>query len=156
MPKGQKTLFDDQRDETLQRQAPLAARMRPRSLEEFVGQEQIVGEGRLLRRAIANDTLFSIILWGPPGSGKTTLARIVAETDLLEREGKVQLDVVDDGPGVPPPLRGQLFEPFFTTFSGGAGLGLYIAREICGANGATLEFVETPTGAQFTLLCQAA
>src|SRR6266545_3658472 len=46
MPKAQKTLFDEQRDETLQRQAPLAARMRPRSLEEFVGQEQIVGEGR--------------------------------------------------------------------------------------------------------------
>jgi two-component system sensor histidine kinase PilS (NtrC family) len=75
--------------------------------------------------------------------------------DLLEGDNKVQLDVVDDGPGVPPPLRGQLFEPFFTTFSGGAGLGLYIAREICNANGATLEFVETPTGAQFTIVCQA-
>jgi len=81
---------------------------------------------------------------------------IRVRADLLERDGKVQLDVVDDGPGVPPPLRGQLFEPFFTTFSGGTGLGLYIAREICNANSATLEFVETPSGAQFSLLCQAA
>jgi putative ATPase len=80
MPKAQKTLFDDQRAEVLNRQAPLAARMRPRTLDEYVGQEQIVGEGRLLRRAIAGDTLFSLILWGPPGTGKTTLARIVAET----------------------------------------------------------------------------
>lgn len=79
-PKRGPTIFDAQREQTLRDQAPLAARMRPRSLDEFVGQEHLVGEGRLLRRAIANDQLFSMILWGPPGSGKTTLARIIAES----------------------------------------------------------------------------
>lgn len=73
-------MFDAQRESLLQSQAPLAARMRPRTLADFVGQDQIVGEGRLLRRAIAQDHLFSMILWGPPGSGKTTLARIIART----------------------------------------------------------------------------
>jgi putative ATPase len=58
---------------------PLADRMRPRSLDDFVGQEKIVGKGRALRRMIEEDRLQSIILWGPPGSGKTTLARIIAE-----------------------------------------------------------------------------
>jgi putative ATPase len=97
MPKAQKTLFDAQRDESLQRQAPLAARMRPRSLDEFVGQEQLVGEGRLLRRAIIGDTLFSIILWGPPGSGKTTLARIIAESTnaYFEQLSAVSAGVAD-------------------------------------------------------------
>jgi putative ATPase len=57
---------------------PLADRMRPRSLDEYVGQEHLLGEGSLLRRAVAEDRLFSIIFWGPPGSGKTTLARILA------------------------------------------------------------------------------
>ncbi|MCL5773377.1 MAG: replication-associated recombination protein A [Firmicutes bacterium] len=58
--------------------APLADRMRPRGLDEFLGQEDILGEGRLLRKAIEDDNLFSFILWGPPGCGKTTLARIIS------------------------------------------------------------------------------
>jgi two-component system sensor histidine kinase PilS (NtrC family) len=74
--------------------------------------------------------------------------------DVMNDGSVVKLDVVDDGPGVPPPVRNQLFEPFFTTVSSGTGLGLYIAREVCEANDATLEYVETPTGAQFTVICQ--
>ena len=59
---------------------PLAARMRPRTLDEIVGQEHLVGAGRLLRRTIESDSLTSIILWGPPGSGKTTLAEVIAHS----------------------------------------------------------------------------
>ncbi|OGN92274.1 MAG: AAA family ATPase [Chloroflexi bacterium RBG_13_48_17] len=65
-------------DEGLLRDLPLAARMRPRSLGEFVGQEHLVGEGRVLRKSIESDQLPSMILWGPPGSGKTTLAYVIA------------------------------------------------------------------------------
>lgn len=88
-------LFDYSMKQSLATEAPLAARMRPRTLEEFVGQEEIVGEGRLLRRAIESDRLFSsIILWGPPGTGKTTLAMVIAN---LTKSHFVTLSAVLDG-----------------------------------------------------------
>ncbi len=72
------SLFDDADVEHTPASAPLAERMRPRTLDEFVGQEPLLGPGRPLRAAIEQDRLQSIILWGPPGTGKTTLARLIA------------------------------------------------------------------------------
>src|SRR5690554_7001311 len=69
-----RTLFESPSSE------PLAARMRPRTLDEYIGQDHIVGPGRLLRRAIQADQLSSVIFYGPPGTGKTTLARVIANT----------------------------------------------------------------------------
>ncbi|MFC1924534.1 replication-associated recombination protein A [Chloroflexota bacterium] len=71
-------MFDLHREQQLEQEAPLAARIRPRSFVEFVGQEHLVGEGRVLRRSIEADQVPSMVLWGPPGSGKTTLAYIIA------------------------------------------------------------------------------
>lgn len=72
-------LFEQQVEKRRAAAAPLADRMRPRTLEEFVGQDHLVGDGGVVRRMIETDELHSMIFWGPPGTGKTTLARIIAE-----------------------------------------------------------------------------
>lgn len=87
-------LFENSRQQQLKKEAPLAVRMRARSLDEFVGQEEIVGRGKLLRRAIEADQLSSVIFYGPPGTGKTTLARVIANTTKAFFE---QLNAVTSG-----------------------------------------------------------
>lgn len=72
-------IFEMQYENSIRKKGPLAERMRPKSLTDFVGQEHIVGEGKILNRAIEADKLTSAIFYGPPGTGKTTLARIIAE-----------------------------------------------------------------------------
>ena len=73
-------LFDTRGEKILEEKAPLAARMRPKTLEEFQGQAHLLGEGKILRRAIEADRVSSLILYGPPGSGKTALAQVIAGT----------------------------------------------------------------------------
>ena len=80
------SLFDYAAEETKKKEEPLAARMRPQTLEEVVGQQHIIGKGKLLYRAIKADQIGSIILYGPPGTGKTTLARVIANSTSADFE----------------------------------------------------------------------
>ena len=72
-------LFEDATQERIFTEAPLAYRMRPRTLDEFIGQQHIIGAGKLLRRAIEADRLTSVVFYGPPGTGKTSLAQVIAK-----------------------------------------------------------------------------
>ena len=77
-------IFDYMRSNDMEKEAPLAARMRPRTLDEVAGQEHIIGKDKLLYRAIQADKISSVIFYGPPGTGKTTLAKVIASTTSAE------------------------------------------------------------------------
>jgi putative ATPase len=87
-------LFSDAAEEAAFAGAPLAARMRPTTLDEFVGQRHVLGPGTPLREAIDRDALSSLILYGPPGSGKTSLARVIA---AASRSAFTELSAVTPG-----------------------------------------------------------
>lgn len=77
-------LFDYMREQNMEKEAPLASRLRPTTLDEVVGQKHIIGKDKLLYRAIKADKLSSVIFYGPPGTGKTTLAKVIANTTSAE------------------------------------------------------------------------
>ncbi|HEV3010082.1 MAG TPA: ATP-binding protein [Burkholderiales bacterium] len=91
--------------------------------------------------------LRNAVRYAPPDAASIRL-RLAGYAD------RVELSVIDNGPGVPAPIQGQLFEPFFTTEAKGTGLGLYLARELCAANRATLEYVNDTAGAHFRIRCR--
>jgi len=133
-------------------------------IEEFVANESVPQE-RFALEATAEATIsfdrdhLRQVMWNlvrnalrhaGPGPGGV---RVVLKTTLARQ---VELSVIDNGPGVPASAQGQLFEPFFTTDSKGTGLGLYLARELCAANRAVLEYVDGAPGAHFRILCEEA
>jgi two-component system sensor histidine kinase PilS (NtrC family) len=118
----------------------LALEVEREALAEFDGEH--------LRQVLWN-LLRNAVRYARPGAGGVRIA-VRAFAD------QVELNVIDNGPGVPRAQQGQLFEPFFTTDSTGTGLGLYLARELCAANRASLEYVDDMQGAHFRILCREA
>jgi two-component system sensor histidine kinase PilS (NtrC family) len=127
-------------------------------LEEFVHNEQLERSGFAFDREGEGVVEFDRVhlhqvLWNLARNAWRHSRKRSASVRLrLQRQGnRLELHVVDDGPGVPKDLQSQLFEPFFTTYSAGTGLGLYIARELCAANGAELDYVDRSAGADFRI-----
>ena len=135
----------------------------PSFVDEFAQNEKIPAIGFALELQGAGEILFDRVhlqqvLWNLLRNAWRHSRQGAASVRVRVRRqaNRVELHVIDDGEGVPTHLRQQLFEPFFTTYSGGTGLGLYIAREMCAANGAILEYLEAPAkggGADFRVLC---
>ena len=129
--------------------------------EEFCETEQLPGDAiRLVLEEQEAVTLFDRhqlhqVVWNLCRNGwrhsRQTAGSLTLRLAKGVRRGEVMLEITDDGPGIPPEIRARLFEPFFTTEKSGTGLGLYIARELCEANGAGLRFIETDGGAQFRI-----
>lgn len=132
-----------------------------RFLEEFAQNEQVDRPAFAL--AVDGDGVIEVdrvhlhqILWNLVRNAWRHSRKAAGSVNVrLQRQGsRLELHVIDDGPGVAKELQPQLFEPFFTTFSAGTGLGLYIARELCAANGAALDYVDRPSGADFRITWQ--
>jgi two-component system, NtrC family, sensor histidine kinase PilS len=135
----------------------------PLFIDEFARNERIPVSSFALQSRDASEIVFDRVhlqqvLWNLLRNAwrHSRQREASVRVEVRRQANRVELHVVDDGKGVPMHLRQQLFEPFFTTNSGGTGLGLYIAREMCAANGAILEHVEQPAeggGTDFRLLC---
>jgi two-component system sensor histidine kinase PilS (NtrC family) len=130
-------------------------------LDEFAQNEQVDRRGFVLD--LDGDGVVEFdrvhlhqVLWNLVRNGWRHSLKAAGSVRLrLQRQGnRLELHVIDDGPGVAKDLQSQLFEPFFTTYSAGTGLGLYIARELCGANGAVLDYVDRGAGGDFRITWQ--
>ena len=144
---------------------PETIRMRPYLLtfiEEFVQNDGRIPSESFAVEAGGDVTMefdrahLNQVLWNLLHNAWRHCRRLAGSVRIAvsRRANRVELHVLDDGEGVPRALQAQLFEPFFTTFASGTGLGLYIARELCAANGASLEYLDRGPGADFRILWQ--